>query len=97
MSIMKTATFTPRTEAEIWLRILHPERELPPRVARAILGLSFPQSEVARMRELSAKARAGTLTPEEDAEMDAIERVGSILSTLKSKARLVLKRSSRSA
>jgi hypothetical protein len=47
------------------------------------------------MRELSAKARRGTLTPEEDAEMDNFERVGSILSILKSKARQVLKRSRR--
>ncbi len=65
--------------------------------ARVILGLSFPENDVARMHELSAKARAGTLTPEEDAEMDDFERVGSILSTLKSKARQVLKRSSRGA
>jgi hypothetical protein len=46
------------------------------------------------MHELSSNARTGTLTPEEDAEMDNFERVGSVLSTLKSKARQVLKRSS---
>jgi hypothetical protein len=94
---MRTASLEPKTEAEIWLRILHPDEKLSPRVARAILGLSFPKDEVARMHELSAKARAGTLTPEEDAAMDNFERVGSILSILKSKARQVLKRSSRSA
>jgi hypothetical protein len=94
---MKTASLAPKTEAEVWLRILHPDDELSPRTARAILGLSFPATDVRRMHELSAKARAGTLTPEEDAEMDNFERVGSILSTLKSKARQVLKRSSRSA
>jgi hypothetical protein len=49
------------------------------------------------MRELSAKARSGTLTPEEDAVMDNFERAGAILSTLKSKARQVLKRPSRRA
>ena len=92
---MKIASLTPKTEAEVWLRILHPDDELSPAVARAILGLSFPKSETRRMRELSAKARAGTLTPDEDAEMDNFERVGSILSTLKSKARQVLRRSSR--
>ena len=79
------------------MRILHRDEELSPRVARAIVGLSFPKNDISRMHELSAKARAGTLTPEEDAEMDNFERVGSILSTLKSKARQVLKRSSRSA
>ena len=94
---MKTAALAPKTEAEVWLRILHPDEELSPRVARAILGLSFPKNDISRMHELSAKARAGTLTPEEDAEIVNFERVGSILSTLKSKARQVLKRSSRSA
>jgi hypothetical protein len=94
---MKAASLTPKTEAEVWLRILHPDERLPPRVARAILGLSFPKNDTSRMHELSAKARAGTLTPEEDAEMDDFERVGSILSTLKSKARQVLKRPRRGA
>ncbi len=94
---MKSASRTPRTEAELWLHILHPDEELSPRVARVLLELSFPESDISRMHELSAKARAGTLTPEEDAEMDNFERVGSILSTLKSKARQALKRSSRSA
>lgn len=94
---MKTASLPPKTEAEVWLRILHPDDDLSPGAARAILGLSFPKDEVSRMRELSAKARAGTLSSEESAEMDTFERVGSILSTLKSKARRVLKRSSRGA
>jgi hypothetical protein len=88
---MKTATRSPGTETEIWLRILHPDRELTPKVARALLGLAFSPSEIARMRELSAKARAGNLTPDEDQQLDDIERAGAILSTLKSKARQVLK------
>jgi hypothetical protein len=92
---MKTASLAPKTETEIWLRILHPDEPLSPPVARAILGLSFPETDVGRMHELSAKARAGTLTPAEDAEMDEFERVGSILSTLKSKARQLLRRSRR--
>jgi hypothetical protein len=94
---MKSASLAPKTEAEVWMRILHPDLDFSPRVARAILGLSFPNTDISRMKELSAKARTGTLTPEEDAEMDDFERVGSILSTLKSKARQVLKRSGRSA
>jgi hypothetical protein len=92
---MKTATLAPKTETEVWLRILHPEEDLSPRVANAILGLSFRKDDLVRMHELSAKARAGTLTPEEDGEMDTFERVGSILATLKSKARQVIKRSGR--
>lgn len=92
---MKTATLAPKTEAEVWLHILHPDGELSPRAARAILQLSFPKDDISRMHELSAKARAGTLTPDEDAQMDNFERAGAILSTLKSKARQVLKHSKR--
>jgi hypothetical protein len=92
---MKTASRAPKTEAEVWLHILHPEGEMSPRAARAILGLSLPKNEISRMHELSAKARAGALTPEENAEMDAFERAGSVLSILKSKARRILERSSR--
>ncbi len=94
---MKTASLAPKTEAEVWLRILHPDEDLSPAVARALLELSFPKNDMKRMHELSAKARAGTLSPEEDAVMDSFERVGAILSTLKSKARQVLRRSRRGA
>lgn len=70
---MKSATIPPETEADVWLRILHPNLDLTPKVARVLLGLSFPESEKLRMRELSAKARAGTLTPDEDRQMDDYE------------------------
>jgi hypothetical protein len=94
---MKSTALAPTTEAEVWLRILHPDDKLSPRVAQAILGLSFRDDDVQRMRELSAKARAGMLTAEENSQMDDFERAGAILSTLKSKARQVLKRSRRGA
>lgn len=89
---VKTVSLPPKNEAEVWMRILHPDEQMSPRIARVILGLSLLKSEISSMRELSAKARAGALTPEEDTQMDNFERVGSILSTLKSKARQVLKR-----
>lgn len=47
------------------------------------------------MRALAAKAREGLLTPEEEIEIDSFERVGHLLSTLKSKARKVLKKTRR--
>jgi hypothetical protein len=93
---MKTELLAPTMEADVWLHILYPDRELKPMVARVILNLSIPETDVALMHELSAKARAGTLTPEEDAVMDSFERAGAMLSVLKSKARQV-KRPRRSA
>ena len=92
---MKIRTLTPGTEVGVWLRILHPDGELSPAVARAILRLSFPAGDKERMHELSAKARAGALSPEEENDMDTFERAGALLSTLKSKARQVLKQTRR--
>jgi hypothetical protein len=53
MLVMKTASLPPNTEAEVWLRILHPDKELSPVVARALLGLSFPKNDITRMHEQS--------------------------------------------
>ena len=43
------------------------------------------------MHQLSAKAREGTLTPEEQAAANNYERVGHLLNILQSKARRSLK------
>ena len=94
---MSTEAMSPSTEVALWLRILHPDGKLTPEVAHAILKLSFPPDDLNRMRELAAKAHAGTLAPEEDGLMDEYERVGALLSILKSKARQVIKRVERSA
>ncbi len=72
-------------------RIQHMKSTITPNMARAVLRLSFPKAHRDRMRKLSAKARAGALTPDEDSEMDDFERAGALLSILKSKARQALK------
>jgi hypothetical protein len=59
--------------------------------ARDILSLDFDQVDKERMRELSAKARAGTLTAEEDAEAGRYELLGHLLGIIQSKARRSLK------
>jgi hypothetical protein len=92
---MKTKALSPATEAAIWMRVIHPDGELSPKTARALLKLEFNAHDQQRMHELSAKVQAGTLTPEEEYEIDGYERVGSTLAILKSKARKVLKRTSR--
>ena len=45
------------------------------------------------MRELSAKAREGTLTPDEKTEIDSYEKVGHLLSLLKARAKVALQKS----
>ena len=83
------------TEAAIWERVIHPDGEITPRAARAILKLTFPLHDRVRMHELALKAQQGNLTPDDKLQIDDYERVGTMLSTLKSKARRVLKRSPR--
>jgi hypothetical protein len=83
---------TDTSEVSILNRILRPR--LPtfsPAAAEDILTLDFDQADKDRMRELSAKARAGTLTAEEDADAGKYELVGHLLNIMQSKARLSLK------
>jgi hypothetical protein len=80
-------------EGAIWSRVLEPDKPiLSPASAKDILALDFPQADKIRMHELAAKARAGTLTPEEEMEIDIYGRVGSVLSIWKSKARMALRK-----
>jgi len=79
-------------EATILRRLIEPRKPtLPPEAAKAILGLEFAPQDRARMSALAARARAGALTAEEQREIDAYSRVGSLVSILKSKARVSLK------
>ena len=58
-----------------------------PGVAQSVLLMEFTEADRLRMNELSAKAQEGTLTNDEQTELDSYERVGHFLSLLKSKAR----------
>jgi hypothetical protein len=80
------------SEVAIFSRILEPDHAtLSAAAARALLTLSFSPTDRERMRQLSAKAQEGSLTPAEQAELNNYERVGHILALMKSKARCSLK------
>ncbi len=82
-----------KNEADILSRVIAPNKQdFPPAMADLILGFNFPQDDIDRMDELARKAREGTLTDEEEAEINAYERVGHFLSLLQSKARTSLNR-----
>jgi hypothetical protein len=84
---------TGNNEVSILNRILRPEvPTFSPEGARDILSLDFDQTDKDRMQQLSAKARAGTLTTEEDAEAGKYELLGHLLNIMQSKARKSLKR-----
>jgi hypothetical protein len=80
------------SEIAILSRVLqHDKPSWSTSTAKAILELDFEETDKERMHELSAKARQGTLTRREQAELDNFERVGHLIGLLRSKARRSLK------
>ncbi|HEX4131611.1 MAG TPA: hypothetical protein VHZ24_16350 [Pirellulales bacterium] len=80
------------SETAIFERIvLPPEPELNVQTARSLLALSFGSDDTTRMQWLADKAKHGSLTADEQEEIDSYERVGHYLAILQSKARLALR------
>jgi hypothetical protein len=88
---MKDELFTSETGAAIWEHVVEFQGRLSPAAARGLLQLQFSERDHIRMAELSAKARSGDLSAEEQAELDTFERLGCLLDIVHSKARRVLK------
>ena len=65
--------------------------DLSPEAAKALLALGFPESDHARMAELSAKAQDRSLTSAEQEELDGYINVSHFIAFVQSKARLALK------
>jgi len=81
-------TVTPLTEAEIWTRIIMPEKNgLSPETARSLLELTFAEEDTAHMNDLARKNREGVLTDDEREELALYVKVGDVLSLLHLKAR----------
>jgi len=92
---MSAATET--SEVAILSRVIRPDSGTWSReAAKSILDFDFPPADVRRMNALAAKARQGTLSPEEEAQLENYRDVGRLLELLQSKARLSLKHSSAS-
>jgi hypothetical protein len=80
------------SEAEIWSRAIRPDvGDLQATAAHALLRLHIAETDAARVRELSAKANTGNLSPVETEELDHYLSVGRALEFLKAKARLSLR------
>jgi hypothetical protein len=92
MTSMQTETRTNKKSAAIWERVVQFQEELSATAARALLKVRFSPQDHQRMHELSAKARAGTLTDQEELEIDTYERLGCVLDILHSQARRALKK-----
>jgi hypothetical protein len=78
-------------ETAILKRVIRPDvGDVPPEAARALLAMGFDESDHTRMAELSAKAAEGTLTPEEQNELDGYINVSHFIAFIQSKARVSL-------
>ncbi len=92
VAVMASILTFAQNEVAILGRVIGPDRDnLPVTAARAILKLDFEPADLERMHELAAKAREGTLTAADQAEIDAYEVVGRLLGLMHSKARLSVK------
>jgi demethoxyubiquinone hydroxylase (CLK1/Coq7/Cat5 family) len=63
---------------------------LPPEIARYVLTLRPSEQDKARMHELARRNQAGELSAEEQDELFAYTKAGTLMSILQSKARRVL-------
>ena len=88
---MTSPTVTTNTEAAILGRLLQSRENMSRDVAEYLLSIDFEAADVDRMNLLSERARAGTLTEEETAELDSYLHVGSLLAILQSRSRRFLK------
>lgn len=84
-----------KTGASILEELIEPNKaDLSPEAARSILQLDFRPEDHRQVKRLSAKPSAGTLTAQEQAQLDEYIRVADLLAILQSKARRTLKRRS---
>ena len=81
------------SEAAIWNRSLDPDAaDLSREAAESLLRIHLRDDDRQRVNELAEKARQGTLTSAEEAELENYRHVGRLLELLKSKARQSLNR-----
>ena len=94
MCAMRNATLIASESVAVWQRLVEFQGKLTPSAAHALLQFGFSERDHDLMNRLSAKARTGTLTAKEQAELDTFERLGCLLDIVHSKARQALKKTS---
>ena len=88
---MSSQALTANTEAAILARVIESgPSTMTPDVAEYLLSMQLPQADEERVNELSAKARAGTLTQAEAQELDGYLHIGRLLGVMQSRARRLL-------
>lgn len=80
-------------EPELLERVLAPlQQGMSEQLARGILSLDFTSRDHDRYQALAVKANRGTLTPEEEIELDRFLAVNDFLTIMKAEAEIFLNR-----
>ena len=66
--------------------------KMAPEVARFFMDLQLSDEDRRTLETLAEKARLGTLTPAEQADLDEYRRVGRLVELMKVKAQVAMKR-----
>src|SRR5215467_6924045 len=89
---MSSHLVTSNTEAAILARVIESESNaITHDVAQYLLSMQLPLADKERVNELSAKARAGSLSEDEAQELDSYLHIGRLLAVMQSRARRALK------
>jgi DNA-binding FadR family transcriptional regulator len=88
---MNTRLESSNSEAGILARLIQARQELSQEAANYLLSLRFDDSDVARMNELSERARLGQLAETDAAELDSYIHVANLLAVIQSRARRALR------
>jgi hypothetical protein len=87
---MSTINFE-STESGLIAKLFSGERSaMDKEAAKYFLQIEFPTADRQRMHDLGEKAQAGTLSPDEEQELDRYLNVTNVLAILKSRARCAL-------
>ncbi len=80
------------SEAAILSRVIQGSNlTLSPEAARVLLDLGFSEEDRKKMHDLAVKNQQGTLSQEEEQELDSYIRIGRLLDLLSAKAAKALK------
>ena len=94
--IMGSQLLNPNLEAAIWARLFQAQPGgLSSEAAEYLLSIGFEEGDRRRMQQLAEGSESGTLTEDEQAELDSYLHVGNLLAVMQSRARVVLRRKPR--
>jgi hypothetical protein len=90
--LMTPSRYRPANYLDLMERVFDPSGEgMVPVLAERILEMDFPEADATRAEELNEKANDGTLTPEEESELEAFVAISGMLAFWQSKARQALR------